>query len=121
MITFKEKAKAIRDVIDMEVDPENIDELQGKLMRLVNMVGLSAELKAHAKRDLLNAQSVALSGLDQKLAPTILRMHIDGLIADQESQFVYADRLNAGITHAIDSIRTIISLRKSEMEQSLRQ
>lgn len=119
-MTFQEKAIAIREVIDMEVNPENIDQLQDKLMRLVNMVGLSAELKAIAKHDLLTAQSVALAGLDQKLAPTILRMNIDGKTADQEMNLVYADRLNAGITHAIDSVRTLISLRKSEMEQSLR-
>lgn len=120
MTNFKENCKAIRDVIDMDVDADNIDELQGKLMKLVNLVGLSSELKAIAKRDLLLAQSNALSDLDQKLAPTVLRMLIDGQTADEEGNLVYADRLNAGITHAIDSLRTLISLRKSEMEQSLR-
>lgn len=120
MIHFKDKALSIREVIDLDVDPENIDELQGKLMKLVNMVGLSSELKALAKRELLHAQAIALAGLDQKLAPTVLKMRIEGQTADEESNLVYADRLNAGITHAIDSIRTVISLRKSEMEQSLR-
>jgi len=121
MISFKDKALAIRNVIDMEVDPENLDELQGKLMKLVNIVGLSSELKAQAKRSLLSAQAIVLSGLDQKKPPTILKMLIEGQTADEEANLVYADRLNAGITHAIESMRTIISLRKSELEQSLRQ
>jgi hypothetical protein len=119
-MSFKEKAKAIRDVIDMDVNADNIDELQGKLMKLVNLVGLSSELKAVAKRDLLVAQAEALSGMDEKLPLTLLKMKVDGETADQESRLVYADRLNAGITHAIDSLRTLISLRKSEMEQSLK-
>jgi hypothetical protein len=44
---------------------------------------------------------------------------IEGETAEHKGKLELADRLNAGIAHAIEGLRTIISLKKTEMEKSL--
>ncbi len=45
---------------------------------------------------------------------------IDAECNDEEALFVYADRINAGLSHSLDALRSVISLAKSEMENSLK-
>lgn len=119
MATFKEISGAIRAALDLEVSSDDMEGLTGKLLRLTNLIGSSAELKAKAKGELERARLIAYARYkSEKLQPTMLQTVMNGEAADQIENLEYADRLNAGIVHACDSIRTIISLRKEEMKTS---
>lgn len=117
---YNEKVKAIRDAIELNIDTDNIDELVGKINRLINLIGLSAELKARAIKDLRDAELIAFAKhKGDKYTPNVLKIIIDGEAAEERAKLELADRLNAGITHAIDGLRTIISLKKTELEKSI--
>lgn len=118
-MTFNEKA-AIRAAIELEVDSSNVDELIGKLDRLVNLIGLSAEIKARAIKDLKDAELIAYSKYKgEGLQASMFKIVIEGESSDQRAKLELADRLNAGLAHGIEGLRTIISLRKTEIEKSL--
>lgn len=118
--TFNQKANAIREALDLEVTHEDTEGLQGKLLRLTNLVGLAAELKARAKADLKRAELIAYaSHKSEKLQPTVFKVVIEGECADEYGKLELSDRLCAGIAHSMDAIRTIISLRKEEMKTNL--
>lgn len=119
-LSFNQKVKCIRDAIELEVDKDNTDELTGKLMRLINLIGLSSEIKARAITDLKNAELIAYAKhKSEGLQPSVFKIVIEGETSEERGKLELADRLNAGISHALEGIRTIISLRKEEMKNSL--
>ncbi len=117
--SFNEKANAIRQALDTEVSSDDLEGLQGQLLRLSSLIGLSAELKARAVSDLKTAELMSFATHQkEKLSPTVFKVVMQGESADEYGKLELADRLNAGLSHAMEGIRTIISLRKEEMKQS---
>lgn len=120
-MTLKEKLDFIRESIDKDLMGCVIEDVveQGKC--LAQLIGLSAECKAEAKRQLEKARVLAVASLSgRKLSPSVLLKLADSECADQLYNFEYADRLNAGITHQLDYYRTVISLHKTELETSMK-
>lgn len=121
MDTLREKMIAIRDLLDVDTKELAIPSLVAHGQDLAAMIGLSAEVKSEARRNLENTRLAALKGLnDNKVATSIIMKMADGACADQHAQLEYADRLNAGIVHQLDFIRTVISLHKTELETSMK-
>jgi hypothetical protein len=119
IIWIGENLKLIRETLDSEVT--EIQEKDGKLMKLTTLVGLSAECKARAKGVLrLKELDVLTKYKDSGYAPTRLNKLIDAECWQEAELLEYTDRINAGITHAIDGIRTSISLHKTEIENGLK-
>jgi hypothetical protein len=117
--TFNQKANAIREVLDIDVDKSDIDGLESKLLKLTVMVGLAAELKARAVTDKKTAELISYAThKHEKLQPSVFKIVIEGECAEEYGKLELSDRLCAGIAHSIDGIRTIISLRKEEMKNS---
>ena len=117
---LSDKLKSIRDLIDVNTNEVDIDSITGHAQDLAAMIGLSAECKAEAKRKVEEARLISLRSLlgDKKVTPSVLLKMADGAIADELYLLEYADRLNAGLTHKLDLLRSVISLRKTEMENS---
>lgn len=117
----KEKIRVINNAIDMEVNQDVTDSIVDKLHTCLMVVGTSAALKARAVKDLNDARLIAYAKhKNEGLAPTVLKIVIDGETSQELADLEYADRLNAGLVHEIDGLRTIISLRKDEMNNSLK-
>lgn len=113
--------RAIRTVVDTDVTGCEIESVVEQGKKLSSMIGLSAECKASAKKIVETARLKAIMKLqEQKLQPSILLKMADAEIGDQLALYEYADRLNASITHQLDYYRTVISLYKSELENSLK-
>ena len=114
--------KSIREVVDTNVvgcDIESVVE-QGK--KLASIMGLSAECMAAAQRHLQAARVKAIKEMENKnYQPSILLKMADGQCGIELAIYEYADRLNASISHQLDYYRTVISLHKSEMENSMKQ
>lgn len=118
-MNLKEKLQAIRDLIDVQTFESDVDAVANHAQELAAMIGLSAECKADARKELEWAKLKAMNRANQlKIPPSILSKRIDAECAEEVRDFEYADRLNAGIVHKLDTLRTIISLRKQELENS---
>lgn len=122
-MTLKEKLDSIRVALDADVSGGvDIDSVIEKGKALAQLIGLSAECKADAKRALERSRVLAFATLTgKKLPPSVLNKLVDAECADQIRDFEYADRLNAGIVHQLDYYRSVISLYKTELETSMKQ
>jgi hypothetical protein len=120
-MNLTEKLEAIRKLLDVNTTDVDIESVVNHGKELASMIGLSAECKSEAKRNLENARLIALKMPSKGVPPSILSKMIDASCADQIAQFEYADRLNAGITHSLDFIRSVMSLHKIELENSMKQ
>lgn len=120
--TLNQKLNSIRALIDVDVRGVDIDSVIEKGKALAQMMGLSAECKAQARKDLDNRMLIALAEIQsKKYSPSVMLRVASAMCADEQAAFEYADRLNAGITHQLDFYRSVISLHKSELENSLKQ
>ena len=120
-MTLTEKLDSIRGCLDSDTMGCDIETVVEKGKALSQLIGLSAECKAEARKELEKARVAALTLLQvDGLAPSILLKMVDAHCAEQIAAFEYADRLNAGITHQLDFYRSVISLHKTELENSLK-
>ena len=120
-MTLKEKLDSIRIALDADVLGTDIESVVDKGKALAQLIGLSAECKAEARQKLEKARVIEFASLTgKKITPSILIKLVDAGCADQIKDLEYADRLNAGITHQLDFYRSVISLHKTEIENSLK-
>ncbi len=117
----KKALNAIRAAVDSDIIDVDIEAQKNKMIALTQLIGLSAETKASAKKILLKKEVEVLSGLDNDLAPSIKIRRINSECYEEAALLEYSDRLNSALIHNIDAIRTIISLYKTELENSLKQ
>lgn len=119
IVPLRDKLIKIRDLLDVPTKELAIESLVQHGQDLSAMIGLSAECKSEARRNLENARLIAIKmHMDKKVTPSILSKMVDGACAEEIAQFEYADRLNAGITHSLDYIRSVLSLHKTELTVS---
>lgn len=112
--------KVISAEIDKEVSAGDIDGAQTKLLRLSQLISLSAECMKHAKENYLYRQmQIIQQNKDADIPASILSKKIESEAWEESGMLTYCDRLNAGISHACDNLRTIISLYKTEMSNNL--
>ena len=109
---FNEKVRLIKQAIELEVTQDDLQGLQGKLLRCVTLFSLSSEMCARATVDLRNAELIVLKEFG---AGTGASAMIKARTGEEQGRLELADRLNAGLTHSIEALRTMISLKKDEM------
>lgn len=113
---------AIRALLDIDVSNAIIEDVQAKLINLTQMLGLSAETKASAKKMLGDKEIEIFITKDlDKLSPSKAMKLLNSYCAAEIATLEYADRLNSGIIHTIDALRSVISLHKTELENSMKQ
>lgn len=118
---IESKLKAIRAIVDTDITGCEIESVVEQGKKLASIIGLSAECIAAAKKMLENARLKAIMKLqEQKLQPSVLLKMADAECGIELATYEYADRLNASISHQLDYYRTVISLHKSELENSMK-
>ncbi len=115
---IKSNLDVIREVIDTNPSGADMQSVLDLGSKLSSLIGLSAECQSQAQRHLKLANLNALTKADTS-KPSIAIKQIDALCADEIAMYEYACRINAGITHKLDFIRTQISLHKVELEKGL--
>jgi hypothetical protein len=112
---------AIREVIDADVMDADIVTQKNKLIKLCQLTGLAAECKALAKKVLLKKELEVLNmfNKDDKIAPSILSKRIEAECSEEGAMLVYADRINSAVSNSIEGLRSVLSLYKEEMKNSL--
>lgn len=119
---LRQKAEAIRLVLDREVDILDIESLLKKLNDLVNISGLSAEIVPSSKLEYRNAQEVVIRDLMDNpvnLPASTTNDLIKARCGKEESFWEYCALLDKRISYSQESLRTIISLRKTEIMNSI--
>lgn len=123
MKTKEETVKAlnsIREAVDADVIDTDIVNVQNKLLKLTQVIGLSAEAKASAKKLLHIKEKEVFLTMDKKMQPSVQIKILAAECFEELAILDYADRLNSAIVHNIDALRSVISLYKTEMENSLK-
>jgi hypothetical protein len=111
----------IRSILDADIIDSPIDEQKNKLLKLTQLIGLSAEAKASAKKILHHKELSELSQIEfTKISPSIASKMVAAECYEELALLEYADRLNSALVHSIDAIRSVISLYKIELENSLK-
>ncbi len=117
---ISQSLNAIRKVLDIDIIDVNIEEQQRKLLSLTQLMGLSAECKASAvKIRHLKELQILIQYESKEFSPMIMNRYLTAECAHEISVLEYSDRINAAITHNCDSIRSVISLYKEELKNSL--
>lgn len=121
-MNLKDKARSIRLVLDREVEILDIEGLLQKLSDLVGISGLSAEIVPSAKLDYRNAQERVIRDLMENptnLPASTTNELIKARTGKEESFWEYTVLLDKRVSYSQESLRTIISLRKQEMQNSI--
>ena len=118
---IKENLEAVRQVLDTPTSPDDIGGIQDKLIALIEVAGLASWTESMAKTLYSLEFGLALEMLieadERKSGPTILAKMAEGkpVVSEARGMVVYSERLGRQISHAMDGLRTIISLHKEEM------
>ena len=109
---------AIRECMDKQVNPDNIDELIENGTKLVSLSGLAANCYGQAKARYSKALAEAITSFkDTDSRSTIIIKTAEGECFEQEALMNYSDRVTKGITNTLDFYRSVISLYKEELNQ----
>lgn len=121
-MNIKDKAESLRMVIDREVNILDIEALLGKLSDLINISGLSAEIVPSAKLEYRNKQEKVILDLMENpvnLSASATNELIKARAAKEEAFYDYTALLDKRLSYSMDALRSIISLRKTEIQNSL--
>jgi len=112
--------RMISDELSKEESSIDMELLCAKLLRINSLIGLSAECIKQAKQNLLYRQAQILKQHEgSKLPPSLLMKLIQSECWQEEAMLTWIDRLGAGLVHAGEHIRSVVSLRKAEMNNNL--
>lgn len=109
----------IQKCIDTYIQLGDIEAVENKMIELVSLMGLSAETMKEAQYHLLIQQGLQIDAIrktEPGISATNLKMMLGSRLAMESTLYEYAERLNAAIVHACDSLRTAISKYKLERQ-----
>jgi hypothetical protein len=111
---------SIRAILDTQIEDCDESIIQEKIMQLTQICGLAAQCKGSAKKLLELARLKAMLEMGTDYTGNLAMTFINSKCANELGLFEYADRINASLTHNIDGLRSVLSYRKSELENSLK-
>lgn len=115
--TMKGVAHQIKLALETETDIHNPVEMMEKIKELSLLTASAAALQANAKKNLLKKELELIKEYQKvTMPPSVLMRMITAETFEESSWLVYAERLNAGISHSLDALRSSLSFIKAEME-----
>lgn len=129
IIEVKTALNSIRTAVDAPLNGVDdngeqmidINKVQEKAVNLTMLFGLSAETKASSKKILHTKELEVLKRITKEALPPSTMTHmLRAECFDELAMLEYADRLNAAITHSLDTLRSVISLYKQEIANSIK-
>lgn len=108
----------IQKAMEIEVSIDNPTGIMEKMNALANLIGLSAECFAWSERYYNEKLSeLVLAKQYKDLSATDKKMLFAGLACEEIHNHTHAERLNKGLTHAIDGLRSMLSFLKEELNK----
>lgn len=118
---IKKQLDEIAGVVQLQVDPQNPDEMTEKLNQLITYSGNVAYCVAKSER--LYKEALLRNyhkSLEDKPSSTVHSKVVEAMTAEENELYNLADRINAALKVSIEGLRTMISLFKSEMDNATR-
>jgi len=114
------KAEKMQSFLELPL-PSEPNELIERLEKIDILMAQSGKMLADAKfhkDSIVNGTIMEMlkKSYEEKLSASVLNKFIETAAKDQAYLVNWIDRINATSTHVKDSIRTIISYRKKELE-----
>lgn len=118
---------AIREVIDRDTQ-NDIELVRDKVIQLAMIAGLAAECQASAKKRFDNAVLAVTQRMIEenekkekadKIGPSILLDMAKRESSEEAALYEYAQRISAGLSHSLEGLRSVLSLYKTELQNSL--
>lgn len=105
-----ETMQAITPLIELGAQlSQHIAFTGGEVARLKKTYLVKKKAAYHEAMNKLKAEG-------KEVAPSLVKDYVGTMVAEQEEQWMLADRLNAAMTHQLDFVRTCISALKTEMQ-----
>lgn len=121
-MNITDNTKAIKDLLELDVDQEDIGGLQGKLLDLVAMSGMAAKTASEAKKRYLLKQLEVMNEIeDEDLPASIRSKKVESMCASESVTLTYTETLLNQMDKAEKVLITIVSMYKQEMIQGLRE
>ena len=111
---IEESVLIIRQVMDMEVDVSDPVGVLDKLNGLSNVLGLSGNLIAHAKRN-YNIKAKSMLGELFAMKTTDRKLYLDTKATDEQFLVDETTALNKDLHYNVESCRSMLSYIKQEM------
>lgn len=112
--------ESIRNCLDITVERENGDNVAAQLVDLNALLGTSAAVLSSLWFRKEEARLNVLMVIEQsgtKITPSLQRDMVNAKCAGYGAAYEYADRLQSGVVHSIDSLRSVLSWLKLEKAQ----
>lgn len=107
----------IQSLIERQATIDSPIDVMEKLNDCVNVLGMSAELVAWTERKYNEKLSLlCLAKEYSKLTATDKKMVFAGALSNEIMYHTKAERLNKGLVHCLDGLRSILSYTKEEMK-----
>jgi hypothetical protein len=123
MTKIEAKLEYVLEAIGAEADPQNPEQLTTKLSELINLSGHVAHIVSETEKVYKYALLDAYTKLEKEESRPPSTVHskvLEAMVAKESAAHTYADKINASLKMAIDGLRTMISLYKTETENSTR-
>lgn len=114
-----ERATKMQEYLEKAV-PSEPNDIIDRLTYLTQMVAISGQLLAEAKRyqdEIINGaiMEALQKAYEERLSPSTINKFVTTAAREQNYLVNWIDRINASATHQIDGLRSILSYRKAEM------
>jgi hypothetical protein len=107
--------ETIQEVLDRQVSQDDQQALERKLVDCINLLGVSAKLKSEAHKKLFQAKyKVMKAHPSERVA--LLKMIVDAQTAEEQAEFMLAERLNVSLAKAIDGLKAVLHITAPEAE-----
>ena len=114
-----ERATKMQSYLEQPI-PSEPNDIIDRLTYLTQMVAISGQLLAEAKRyqdEVVNGaiMTAIQNAYEQKLSPSTINKYVTTAAVEQNYLVNWINRINATAVHQIEALRSILSYRKSEM------
>lgn len=110
--------KQIQNVLDTKVDYTDRAMMESKMADCLNVTGPLAKLTAQALGDLERKKGAVRRNYPD-MSYRLLKMHIDSETAEEQENYLLAQRLSVSLFKTIDGLKSLLSI-QSEEEQELK-
>jgi hypothetical protein len=107
--------QTIQDTLDKPVSPTDRDGLETKLVACIELLGVSAKLKSNAYKALF-LKKEKIMDINEGMKTALLRMTVEAGTANEQAEYLLAERLNVSLSKAIDGLKSVLNITAKEAE-----
>lgn len=104
----------IQDAINRQVNFSDREQAESKLNECLNVVGLTAKLRAESLGNLERAKAKVLKN-NPDLNSRLLKMKIDAYTAYEQEELELAESLSTALYKTIDGLKSLLSIQEKDI------